>query len=341
MPLKNNEPLSETESRDWLKSSDLFKHISPDDVFWNSINPKSKIYADKARIIKTGMLGGSLYLIYKGRVIVKFLEDNILDINQGDFFGELELAYSGKALMFDTELIASKTSQDGEIIIIEIRQDDLNDLIKDDSAFKIKIMFAIQKRVRHLHGFLANYKNDSIAQRIAFALKLIFDGFYPLPILDSKLPRNTFQLPCITIASLAMAAPEYTHKILTWFMIHERVIMFNFLSERIYMNHTTEYYSNTDRKILDDIDMIKKLLCYHDIRNAIIEKGVNIIYYPDMFFNLCTKKGFKLNNLPEPDLPLRPNTYTLSDPEKLKRLASGGISVSHPDFKDYPLPKLI
>ena len=315
----------------WLKETPLLQHKSKDDSFWqNQLEYKIHTLEKGAHLYEVGEPSGSIYIVYSGIVEIIYFKSPASYVEEKDFFGELELPYTGDDLTYSTFARAGDKLRSKPTIVVELAISTVRFLLENDSYFETLLLAKIQNRIREFHWFFRLVEARHAIERVACALLYIFDGHYPV-IHDksktrSKPPQtegiDQFSLPYSEIAALANVRPNYTHSQLKRLMTHHNAIFFTYLDENIYAITNIGKYQNDYTKGLNSLQQTKSALHRSRVVKYVIQEYVDI-YDSQQFFQACEDLQYDLENQPPADLPTNMHTYFLVDRGKLVKIAEG------------------
>lgn len=329
----------------WLKKSSLLKHLQNGSDFWDEEIEFEEISVKPGKtIIKRGLEGGSLYVVYQGEVdLFTGGQEMKPPLFPGDFFGELEIRYSDEDIQYYASAKAGKNS-DSEICVIKILPSTVERMLHatNNSSLLLHILRTIQKRVLSWHWLIQMSTTNDSGRKLACALMHFFDGHHPVYLPGSSelnIPGKRVDAFLISIREIQKFT-GLSRKTTTPYLIDilkKGAIFFEYLSEEDFHNVNEGFFKENDVMLVKRIgkykpykikkkvkDLAEGVLRIPKIRNNIIANHLDPTNF-ELLSKTCSDEGIDIFNPPIISRPVS-NLYTfsLTESEKLMSIAEGG-----------------
>jgi len=144
---------------DFLQSSALFAGLSKKEARFLSELFHCRTYQNGEVIFDEGQDSSAMYLVLRGRVEVRRDERSIIQLERGDFFGEVSL--------FDEHVrSATVVALEAATQLLVFSKGDLEDVINRDPALANKVVLRIAqvlaKRLRRMNETADQIKRESV-----------------------------------------------------------------------------------------------------------------------------------------------------------------------------------
>jgi CRP-like cAMP-binding protein len=129
----------------FLKKTHLFSSLETDELRTIALIIKQDLYKRGEQIVRENDYGDSLFVIKEGSVdIVKKVSEaksiKLAELRVGDCFGEMAL--------FDAELRSASVYAREDCVLLNLRSDDINDILIDNPTIAIEFIKIFVKRLR-------------------------------------------------------------------------------------------------------------------------------------------------------------------------------------------------
>jgi CRP/FNR family transcriptional regulator, cyclic AMP receptor protein len=141
------EPISQQERIEFLAHVPLFSELNRRELRTLAQAAIQREYSDGVTIVQQGETGVGLYVIIRGRVLVRQrqadgAERQLAALGSGEMFGEMALL---DTFPRSASVVAEEATSALVIPIFDFRA-----LLRDDSPIAIKLLAVLSRRVRHV-----------------------------------------------------------------------------------------------------------------------------------------------------------------------------------------------
>jgi CRP/FNR family cyclic AMP-dependent transcriptional regulator len=143
------EPISQQERLEFLAQVPLFSELNRRELRIMARAAIQREYSDGTTIVKQGDTGVGLFMIVRGRVVIRQrqadgTEHQLSTLGSGDMFGEMALL---DTFPRSASVVAEEATSALVIPIFDFRA-----LLRDESPIAIKLLAVLSRRVRHLES---------------------------------------------------------------------------------------------------------------------------------------------------------------------------------------------
>jgi CRP/FNR family transcriptional regulator, cyclic AMP receptor protein len=133
-------PITAAEKATWLSRVPLFAGISDESMARLAEVSGEQQFAAGAYIVRQGQIGTGLYVIMSGRARVIRGTDELADLGEGEFFGELAV--------IDQRPRMASVQAETDVTCLALASWDLLDLLENDPKLSLNLIKGLAERVR-------------------------------------------------------------------------------------------------------------------------------------------------------------------------------------------------